>query len=177
MPRRPALLVAVLATALALAACGGDDPAAVDETPDGTEESTDGGADGAAAPPMEGAPPGELQVEQLVAPSDPNAREATGGDVVVVHYAGWAWSTGEKFDSSHDRGQPITFELGAQQVIPGWDQGIAGLQVGEQARLTIPPDLAYGEAGAGAAIGPDETLVFDVELVDVLDPEQPTGEG
>ncbi len=126
---------------------------------------------------MEGSPPDELQVEQLVAPADANAREATAGDVVVVHYTGWAGSTGEKFDSSHDRGQPITFELGAGRVIPGWDEGIAGLQVGEQARLTIPPEMAYGEAGAGTAIGPDETLVFDVEVVDVLDPEQPTGEG
>lgn len=177
MPRRPSLLAAVLVAALALAACGGDDPAAVDETPDGTEQSTDGGAGGAAAPPMEGAPPDELQVEQLAAPADANAREATAGDVVAVHYTGWAWSTGEKFDSSRDRGQPITFELGARQVIPGWDEGIVGLQVGEHARLTIPPEMAYGEAGAGAAIGPDETLVFDVELVDVLDPDQPTGEG
>lgn len=111
----------------------------------------------------ETAPPGELVVETLLEGSGPEAAE---GDTVEVHYVGRAWSTGREFDASWDRGDTLTFELGAGEVIPGWDRGVAGMQVGERRRLVVPPSLAYGERGAGP-IGPDETLVFVVDLVGV----------
>jgi peptidylprolyl isomerase len=85
-----------------------------------------------------------------------------------VQYTGVAWSTGRKFDSSWDRGaEPFAFRLGAGMVIPGWDQGVAGMRVGGRRELIIPPNLAYGERGAGQDIGPNETLIFVVDLVAV----------
>jgi peptidylprolyl isomerase len=91
---------------------------------------------------------------------------AAAGMTVRAHYVGVAWSTGEEFDASWNRGQPLDFRLGTGQVIPGWDQGITGMRVGGRRRLVIPPDLAYGARGAGSAIGPNETLIFVVDLVD-----------
>ena len=90
-----------------------------------------------------------------------------------MHYTGWLYDPkaadrhGTKFDSSRDRGEPFSFKLGARQVISGWDQGVAGMKVGGKRTLVIPSDLGYGNRGAGAAIPPNATLVFDVELVDV----------
>jgi peptidylprolyl isomerase len=89
------------------------------------------------------------------------------GDIVEVHYSG-TLVDGTKFDSSYDRGEPIRFPLGLGQVIPGWDEGIALLKVGSKAKLVIPSELAYGERGAGGVIPPDATLIFEVELVDIL---------
>ena len=94
---------------------------------------------------------------------------ATPGNKVSVHYTGWLYNNGAKgakFDSSVDRGQPFQFTLGAHQVIAGWDEGVAGMKVGGQRKLIIPPDLAYGKKG-NAAIPPDSILYFDVELVDI----------
>jgi peptidylprolyl isomerase len=110
------------------------------------------------------APPPALVVEDLADGSGP---VASAGADVDVHYVGVAWSTGRQFDASWDRGEPLSFRLGVGQVIPGWDQGVTGMQVGGRRRLTIPPSLAYGSAGAGGVIGPDETLVFVVDLVGV----------
>ena len=93
--------------------------------------------------------------------------EAVPGRVVEVHYVGASWSSGEQFDASWDRGDTFKFALGKGKVIPGWDQGVAGMRVGGRRRITIPPDLAYGKRGAGGVIGPDETLVFVVDLVAV----------
>jgi peptidylprolyl isomerase len=93
--------------------------------------------------------------------------EAVVGRVVEVHYVGVSWSTGEEFDSSWDRGDTFKFGLGKGQVIPGWDQGVAGMKVGGRRRITIPPSLGYGKRGAGGVIGPDETLVFVVDLLGV----------
>jgi peptidylprolyl isomerase len=107
-------------------------------------------------------PPGELVVDDLVVG---DGDEATAGDRVEVHYVGVAWSNGQQFDASWDRGETFGFQLGAGQVIAGWDQGVQGMRVGGQRRLTLPPHLAYGSAGAGGVIGPDETLVFVVDLV------------
>ena len=87
---------------------------------------------------------------------------------IVVHYTGWLESDGTKFDSSVDRGTPFSFTIGEGQVIVGWDEGLATMQVGGKRRLIIPPDLAYGEAGAGGgSIPPNATLIFDVELLEI----------
>ena len=99
--------------------------------------------------------------------------EATPGHTVVVHYTGWLYdpskpdSHGAKFDSSRDRSAPFTFPLGAGRVIKGWDEGVAGMKVGGQRTLVIPPQLGYGARGAGGVIPPNATLIFDVELLDV----------
>jgi FKBP-type peptidyl-prolyl cis-trans isomerase len=95
---------------------------------------------------------------------------ATPGNKVSVHYTGWLYNNGAKgakFDSSVDRGQPFQFTLGAHQVIAGWDEGVAGMKVGGKRTLIIPPELGYGARGAGGAIPPNATLMFDVELLGV----------
>lgn len=114
-------------------------------------------------PPGE-TPPAELEVEDLVVG---DGHEATAGRDVEVHYVGVAWSNGKEFDASWNRGDTFKFALGKGQVIEGWDQGVAGMQVGGRRRITIPPMLGYGKRGAGGVIGPDETLVFVVDLVGV----------
>lgn len=106
----------------------------------------------------------QLKVEDLAVGE---GEQATKGRKVDVHYVGVAWSTGEQFDASWDRGEPLSFRLGAGEVIIGWDQGVEGMKVGGRRRLTIPPALAYGSRGAGGVIKPNETLVFVVDLVAV----------
>ena len=92
--------------------------------------------------------------------------EAVAGTTVSVHYEGWL-PNGTKFDSSRDRDDPFVFRLGAGLVIGGWDEGVAGMRVGGIRKLVIPPDLAYGAAGAGSSIPANATLVFDIELLSV----------
>ncbi len=105
---------------------------------------------------------GELVIEELAAGS---GAAAGTGDVVQVHYTGWL-TDGTKFDSSLDRGQPFAFRLGDGRVIQGWERGVAGMQVGGKRRLTIPPELAYGDRDVGGGlIPPNSTLIFEVELV------------
>jgi peptidylprolyl isomerase len=96
--------------------------------------------------------------------------EAKPGKTVSVHYTGWLYNggtKGKKFDSSRDRGEPFEFSLGGGQVIQGWDEGVAGMKVGGKRTLVIPPNLGYGQRGAGSAIPGGATLLFDVELVGV----------
>lgn len=111
-----------------------------------------------------GEPPADLEVHDEVVGDGP---EATAGSTVSCHYVGVAFSTGEEFDASWNRGQPLDFRLGVGQVIAGWDQGIAGMKVGGRRRLVIPAHLAYGDRGAGGAIAPGETLIFVVDLLAV----------
>jgi peptidylprolyl isomerase len=112
----------------------------------------------------EGDIPFELGIEDIV---DGDGEEATKGSKVAVHYVGAAFSSGEEFDASWDRGVPFRFTLGKGHVIPGWDAGVAGMKVGGRRKLTIPSAMAYGARGAGAVIKPHEPLVFVVDLLSV----------
>ncbi|MCU1375337.1 MAG: FKBP-type peptidyl-prolyl cis-trans isomerase [Actinomycetia bacterium] len=112
-------------------------------------------------PPGE-APPAELVIEDL---TEGDGDLAEPGTDVEVHYVGVAWSTRKQFDASWDRGETFVFGLGAGQVIKGWDQGVAGMKVGGRRKITIPPSLGYGKAGAGGVIKGGETLVFVVDLL------------
>lgn len=110
------------------------------------------------------APPAELVTEDIEVG---DGAEALPGSQVEVHYVGVSWRTRKQFDASWDRGDPFRFGLGAGQVIKGWDEGVAGMKVGGRRRIVIPPGKAYGRQGAGGVIGPDETLVFVVDLLGV----------
>jgi FKBP-type peptidyl-prolyl cis-trans isomerase FkpA len=105
----------------------------------------------------------DLQIEELTVGT---GTEATKGTMVSVHYTGWL-TDGKKFDSSLDRNDPFVFVLGGGQVIQGWDQGVQGMKIGGKRKLTIPSHLGYGARGAGGAIPPNATLVFEVELLGV----------
>ncbi len=114
--------------------------------------------------PSDQPPSYQLELEDIVVGE---GDEASAGQIVEVHYVGVSWQSGKQFDASWDRGDTFKFGLGKGQVIPGWDKGVAGMKVGGRRRITIPPNLAYGKRGAGGVIGPDETLIFVVDLVGV----------
>lgn len=167
------LLTALGAAALlGFAGCGDDDGDEAATTATGTAADAEVTTQPAEPDPElrekpevevpEGDPPPGLQIEDIVEGDGATARL---GNNVTVHYVGVSYSTGEQFDASWDRGEPFTFQLGTGAVIPGWDQGVAGMKVGGRRRLTIPPDLAYGEQGQPPDIGPNETLVFVVDLL------------
>jgi len=156
---RLATLVALMALAGCATAADPPDAASppgpgvdVDQPPDVT----------ALLDPDRGAPPDVLTLEDVV---EGQGAAADAGDRLTVHYTGLRWSDGGTFDSSWERGTPLIVELGAGRVIPGWEQGLVGMRVGGRRVLTIPPALAYGDRGAGAVIGPGETLVFVVDLI------------
>jgi peptidylprolyl isomerase len=171
------MLLLALVVGGGVAACGEDDEPASDTaatpaaTPtetasaagiealvQGTPKKTDAKP---AVPAPRGDPPSELVIRDIVKGKGPKAKA---GDQLSMQYTGYSWSNGQKFDASWDRGEPFVFQLGAGMVIGGWDQGLAGMRKGGRRLLIIPPDLGYGEAGAGGAIGPNETLVFAVDL-------------
>jgi FKBP-type peptidyl-prolyl cis-trans isomerase len=105
----------------------------------------------------------QLQIEELTLGTGAQAKK---GQLAVVHYTGWL-TDGTKFDSSKDRNDPFSFSLGGGMVIKGWDEGVVGMKIGGKRKLTIPPHMGYGAAGAGSVIPPNATLVFEVELLDV----------
>jgi peptidylprolyl isomerase len=109
-----------------------------------------------------GEPPTELEISDIW---EGDGAVAKAGNTVQVHYVGVAYSTGEEFDTSWSRGEPLEFRLGVGQVIAGWDQGVPGMRVGGRRQLIIPPGLAYGDRGAGRSIAPGETLIFVCDLV------------
>ena len=148
------ILVGAIIAVVIVLATGGDD------------SSSDSGGDTSTKPEVEvpdGAPPKELETEDLV---EGDGTEAKTGDTVTMEYVGVSYSNGKEFDSSWERPEPFTFQLGSGQVIPGWDQGIPGMKVGGRRRLVIPPSLAYGNTRSGP-IPPNATLVFDVEMVSI----------
>jgi peptidylprolyl isomerase len=170
--RRVITLVAVVVGVLALMALisvlGGDDDGGDEDAAPATTTTTAPEKPDVTVP--ETPPPTELQTTDLVVGDGP---EALAGSTVQVHYAGRAYSTGEEFDSSYEPRQPgqppepITFTIGQGGVIPGWDQGIAGMREGGRRQLIIPPDLAYGPEGDPPDIGPNDTLVFVIDLLKV----------
>jgi peptidylprolyl isomerase len=172
MTRLP-IVVACLLLALFAASCGDDEQeaSAPQETATATPEAA-GTVDASAiskdltakpnVPKPAGTPPAELQTTDVV---KGKGKAAKRGDTVSVQYVGNSWSTGTQFDASWDRGsEPFTFPLGAGQVIPGWDRGVAGMKVGGRRLLVIPPDLAYGDQSPSPEIAPNETLIFVVDL-------------
>ena len=111
-----------------------------------------------------GAAPADLIIEDIIVG---DGTEAIAGTMIDVHYVGVSASSGEQFDASWDRGEPLSFPLGAGYVIAGWDQGVQGMKVGGRRRLVIPAHLGYGDRGAGGVIAPGETLIFVVDLLNV----------
>jgi len=160
------LLCAVLA--LAIAGCGDSDDSSSESTGSTSTESTEASSTAKKTKPTvtvpDGEPPKQLEINDL---EEGSGAEAKAGDEVTVQYVGVNYKNGKEFDSSWSRSEPFTFGLGAGQVIPGWEQGIEGMKVGGRRELVIPPDLAYGEAGSPPAIGPEETLVFVIDLLSV----------
>ena len=158
--------VTLIASLVLFAACGddGEEEILPTITPPATEPATEGG------PPSVS---GEATVTdsglQIIEIEAGGGDEAVAGQTVSVHYTGYL-ADGTKFDSSLDRGQPLTFVLGAGQLIPGFDEGVAGMRVGEKRRLILPPDLAYGPQGRPPLIPPNAELTFDVELMEIAQP-------
>lgn len=152
MKRQFALIFTLLAVLVGLSGCGG---------------ASKSGASSASGPMKVSGQPtttaSGLQYWDIVVGTGATAAP---GSTVKVHYSGYL-ASGEKFDSSRDRGEPFSFPLGAGQVIKGWDEGVGGMKVGGQRQLRIPPELGYGAAGAGGTIPPNATLIFDVELLEV----------
>ena len=147
------LLVALVAGVVIVSATGEDDDSSA--------------AAEATKPEVEvpdGPPPEELETTDI---TEGEGAEAQGGDTVTVEYVGVTYSDGTEFDSSWEVEEPFSFQLGAGEVIPGWDQGIVGMRAGGRRELVIPPDLAYGRQGFPPDIGPNETLVFVVDLLEV----------
>ena len=173
------MLILALVVGGAVAACGEDDepasataatPAAtpaetasaagIEALVQGTPKKTDAKP---AVPAPKGDPPSELVIRDIVKGKGPKAKA---GDTLTMQYVGTAWSNGQQFDASWDAGRPLPFQLGAGMVIPGWDEGMVGMQKGGRRLLVIPPDMAYGPTGSGP-IGPNETLIFVVDLVNI----------
>jgi peptidylprolyl isomerase len=175
------ILTAALILAAGVAACGEDDEPAESGAAESTATATP--TETAAAPGIEalvqgtskktdakpevpapaGDPPEELVIRDIVKGKGVKAKA---GDTLTMQYVGLSWSNGQQFDASWDAGQPFPFQLGAGMVIQGWDQGMVGMRKGGRRLLVIPPDLGYGPQGSGP-IGPNETLVFVVDLVQI----------
>jgi FKBP-type peptidyl-prolyl cis-trans isomerase len=167
MHRSRVVTVAALVLAAGLAGCSKNEEATEVSATESTASAPAGTADAGAVTPTA---PGEPFMTDIKTGTGP---AITKGQTAVVHYTGWLYSEGapekkgKKFDSSLDRNEPFSFNLGAGMVIQGWDDGVVGMQVGGQRRLVIPPEKGYGASGAGGVIPPNATLVFDVELVGI----------
>ena len=166
---RHRILILPVLLALAVSACGESKDKEATATPAAaaTDTPTAAATPEATKPQVDvpkGKAPTKLVVKDLKTGTGAAAQD---GQTVTVQYVGVSYKNGRQFDASWDRGQPFSFPLGQGQVIPGWDQGVKGMKVGGRRELVIPPDLAYGAQGSPPAIGPNETLVFVVDLVGV----------
>lgn len=169
----PCLMLLLLVVPVA---CGSDDDSgepAAKTTPEKTSEEPSPSAQREALkdtstkpviPKPSGSPPRTLEKQDIVKGKGPAAKP---GDTVTVQYVGVAFSTGDEFDASWDRGQPFPVPLGAGQVIKGWDKGLVGMRKGGRRILTIPPELAYGSEGYPPTIAPNETLIFVIDALDI----------
>jgi peptidylprolyl isomerase len=158
--KAPVLTIAACA-ALAVAGCGSsssDESSSTGETTSAKKKTKP------EVTVPKGAPPKKLVVKEI---EEGSGAEAKSGGEVTVQYAGVDYKNGKEFDSSWSRNEPFSFQLGAGQVIPGWEQGVEGMKVGGRRELVIPPELAYGEAGRPPTIPPNETLVFVIDLLAV----------
>jgi peptidylprolyl isomerase len=164
------MLIIAVCAGLLVAGCGSSDDSSTgssESTGSNAAETTSESSAEKTKPKVTvptGAPPKQLEVEEL---EEGSGAEAKSGDKVTVQYVGVNYKNGKEFDSSWSRSEPFSFSLGAGEVIPGWDQGVEGMKVGGRRELIIPPELAYGEAGAPPAIAPNETLVFVIDLLEV----------
>jgi peptidylprolyl isomerase len=160
------ILALLVALALAVAGCGGDSStSSTSETTSSAKQ--EGDTDLNAKPEVtvpSGAAPKQLEENEIV---EGDGAEAKSGDQVTVQYVGVGYESEEEFDSSWSRSEPFSFTLGAGEVIPGWDQGVEGMKVGGRRELIIPANLAYGPAGSPPVIGPNETLIFVIDLLAV----------
>ena len=172
--RRP--LACLLLLLVLVPACGDDDDDPPAQGADRQSETTEEPSPSAqrealkdttakpVIPKPAGTPPRRLVKEDIV---KGKGRQAKPGDTLTVHYVGVLFSTGDEFDASWDRGAPFDVELGAGGVIQGWEKGLVGIRKGGRRILTIPPELAYGPEGYPPTIGPNETLVFVIDAVDI----------
>lgn len=177
--KRLALIVLACVALLALAGCGGGEDSSTGSS-ESTAASTESSGSSEATKVKKakpgakktkpkvtvpsGSPPKQLEIVEIEEGTGPEAKK---GDTVSVQYVGVGYESKEEFDSSWSRNEPFAFQLGAGMVIPGWDQGVEGMKVGGRRELIIPPELAYGEVGSPPAIGPNETLVFVIDLLAV----------
>jgi peptidylprolyl isomerase len=166
------LCVPLVAVALIAAGCGEEEPPKAKNQPSPNEPqqpavTPETPKELQTKPKVEkgkGSPPKKLESEDIIVGK---GKTATSGSQVTVNYVGVLFESGKEFDASWERKQPFPFQLGAGTVIPGWDKGVEGMKVGGRRRLTIPPDQAYGEQGSPPTIGPNETLIFVIDLVKV----------
>jgi len=179
-PLRNVLALIAVVAILGLAACGGDDDDAGDRassadtatretqttatSPAEAEKELEDTSKRPVIPKPTGTPPRRLVKEDIV---KGKGRGAKPGDVVVVNYVGMNFSNGQEFDASWDRGEPFPVQLGAGNVIPGWEKGLIGIKKGGRRKLTIPPELGYGAEGSPPAIPPNETLIFVIDVVSI----------
>jgi peptidylprolyl isomerase len=162
LPRRLTLLALACAAVLAVAGCGSDS-----EKPASTSTPEAASTPIPTKPEVtvpKGKAPKKLQIKDLKKGTGATAEP---GKTVSVQYVGVSYLNGRQFDASWDRGEPFSFQLGAGSVIQGWDEGVAGMKVGGRRQLVIPPDLAYGAQGSPPTIGPNEPLVFVIDLLSV----------
>ncbi len=176
MRTRPLIACGLAALSLAAAGCSEEeaDESAANLSEQTTESESAAAAPAPAAPTQvkgkpkvtvpDGPPPTKLQIEDIEKGTGPAAES---GSQISVNYVGVNYSNGQEFDSSFSAGAPFDFQLGGGMVIPGWDQGLEGMKVGGRRQLVIPPELAYGPQGSPPVIGPDETLVFVIDLLGV----------
>jgi peptidylprolyl isomerase len=156
------LMIAVCASLVAAVGCGSSSDSSTETTSESLTEKPE-------VTVPSGPPPKKLEIKEL---HEGRGAEAKSGEEVIVQYVGVTYKDGKEFDSSWSRNEPFPLTLGAGEVITGWEKGILGMRAGGRRELIVPPELAYGEGGFPPAIGPNETLVFVIDLLEVITPKK-----